>query len=231
MTRADVITMIDKITAELINKAGTYDQSIKGNLVVRIGDVTLKDMNVSGNLYIAEGVGEGDITLENVQVNGKVFVEGGGAHSLKVLGTSKIGEMIVGKDNDKPVRIYVEKGSAIHRLDIASGCILEGKGNFEQVNLKTSSLLQINGVEVKSLAINTTGFITMDKETTIGYLECNSKLDLAGSGKIKEAIIKASDCKIDVKPEKVDFATKDITATIAANKTSSSGTNTRIIDI
>ena len=226
LTRADVITMIDKITAELINKAGTYDQSIKGNLVVRIGDVTLKDMNVSGNLYIAEGVGEGDITLENVQVNGKVFVEGGGAHSLKVLGTSKIGEMIVGKANDKPVRIYVEKGSAIHRLDIASGCILEGKGNFEQVNLKTSSLLQINGVEVKSLAINTTGFITMDKETTIGYLECNSKLDLSGSGKIKEAIIKASDCKIDVKPEKVDFATKDITATIAGNKTSSSGTNT-----
>lgn len=44
LTRAEAVTMIDKMTQELINHSGVYTQDVKGNLVVNTEGVELKDM-------------------------------------------------------------------------------------------------------------------------------------------------------------------------------------------
>lgn len=49
-----------------------------GNVIINIVNVILKDIEISGNLYIIEGVGDGDVIIENVKVDGKVIVLGGG---------------------------------------------------------------------------------------------------------------------------------------------------------
>lgn len=73
ITRAEVIQMLDNITALYINAAGTYTDDVDGNVVIASKGVILKDMVIKGNLYLAQGMTQADITLENVKIVGNVF--------------------------------------------------------------------------------------------------------------------------------------------------------------
>ena len=71
LTRAEAITMIDKMTQGFIHQPGSYTQDVEGNLIVNTTGVELKDMTIKGNLYLVE---EGQVTLNNVQVLGQIIV-------------------------------------------------------------------------------------------------------------------------------------------------------------
>lgn len=77
LTRAEVVVMLERLTGEIINKAGTYTKDVAGNVIVNTGNVILKDMNIKGNLYLTEGIGKGKVTLENVTVSGDTVVADG----------------------------------------------------------------------------------------------------------------------------------------------------------
>lgn len=77
ITRAEVVTMIDNLTANYIHQAGTYETVEPGNVVINASDVTLKNVKVEGNLYITDAADGGKVTLENVEVTGKVYIQGG----------------------------------------------------------------------------------------------------------------------------------------------------------
>ena len=175
LTRAEAVTMVDKITADLVNVAGTYSQDIDGHLVVNTKDVELKDMTITGNLYLAEGIGEGDVKLNNVTVLGDVIVEGGGVSTVHVLGQSKLNNIIVDKAGKNPVRVLL--GNLVEvkgTVTLASTSILEGSGvslskvvvdgatepqlvgtlKIEEVILnKTSELVLVDGVTVNKLTV------------------------------------------------------------------------------
>lgn len=138
LTRAEAVTMVDKITADLVNVAGTYSQDIDGHLVVNTKDVELKDMTITGNLYLAEGIGEGDVKLNNVTVLGDVIVEGGGVSTVHVLGQSKLNNIIVDKAGKKPVRVLL-------------GNLVEVKGT---VTLASTSVLEGNAVSLSKVVVD-----------------------------------------------------------------------------
>lgn len=73
ITRAEVIKMIDNMTAVYINKPGTYTVEAKGNVIIACKGVILKDMNITGNVYLAQGVKVSDVTFTNVKVTGSIF--------------------------------------------------------------------------------------------------------------------------------------------------------------
>ena len=67
----------------IYNTAGTYgDTTIAGNVSVSSDGVTLKNLNIKGDLYLTEGIGNGTVTLDNVTVDGKTLVCGGGMESI-----------------------------------------------------------------------------------------------------------------------------------------------------
>lgn len=138
LTRAEAVTMVDKITADLVNVAGTYSQDIDGHLVVNTKDVELKDMTITGNLYLAEGIGEGDVKLNNVTVLGDVIVEGGGVSTVHVLGQSKLNNIIVDKAGKNPVRVLL-------------GNLVEVKGT---VTLASTSVLEGNAVSLSKVVVD-----------------------------------------------------------------------------
>lgn len=88
MTRAEAIVTLDRAIAGLtFDKAGTYGpetgkQVIEGNVIITVTGVKLKNMEIMGNLTIAESVGEGDAYLEYVIVRGTTYIRGGGDHSI-----------------------------------------------------------------------------------------------------------------------------------------------------
>ena len=66
VTRAEVISMIDRLTKNYINTPGTYTQVASGNIVINSGGVSLKDVVVDGNIYIAPGVDQGEVDRKSV---------------------------------------------------------------------------------------------------------------------------------------------------------------------
>ena len=202
LTRADLVTMIDKITADLYNKAGTYTKDVTGNLVVSAPDVVLKGMTINGNLYIAQGVGNGDVTLEDVNVTGEVFVEGGGLNSIKLKGKTKVAKLTVNKP-DGNVRIVTSGEATVGKVTAQSGVSLEGK--FTEV-VATSK------VEINVLGKSVIGTITVEKsaeglvlklsvDSTVANVELEAKADITGKGKIEKLTLAADIKKSDLKLE------------------------------
>ena len=84
LTRAEIVTMLNNMTGKLITKPETFNESIKGNVVVSSSEAVLKDLTIEGNLYITSGVTKS--TLDHVTVTGTVYVNGG---SVQMSGTYK----------------------------------------------------------------------------------------------------------------------------------------------
>ncbi len=78
ITRAEAVKIITNASGNIINLAGEYSDDAAGNVLVNTSDVELKDMEIKGDLYLVEGIGEGDVILDNVVVEGNTYVRGGG---------------------------------------------------------------------------------------------------------------------------------------------------------
>lgn len=217
LTRADLVTMIDKITAQLYNKAGEYSENVSGNTVINTKDVVLKDMTIDGNLYIAEGVGDGDVTLEDVVVKGEVFVEGGGVNSIKLKGNTSLNKVTVDKASGE-VRLVTSGNAKVEQVTVESGVRLEGQ--FGEVTVA-------NRVAVEVLANSTIGKLEVSKNAagssvklasgvTVQEATLNGEVTVEGNGKITNVTlgdgVKASDVSLKVSVGSVQDSTgKDVT--------------------
>lgn len=90
ITRAEVIKIIDNAVKGFYNTAGTYIQNVNGSVVINTPGIVLKEIDIKGDLIIAEGVGNGVVTLNSVKVEGKTIVRGGGENSIIIQGTSAL---------------------------------------------------------------------------------------------------------------------------------------------
>lgn len=106
ITRAEVSKIINMLSGEIYNIAGTYTEELPiDRAVINVAGVTLKDVMIEEDLYLTEGIGSGDVVLENVIVKGRVTIAGGGINSVKLINCT-LNEVIV--TAKKPVRIISE---------------------------------------------------------------------------------------------------------------------------
>ncbi|ONI47972.1 hypothetical protein AN643_03660 [Candidatus Epulonipiscioides saccharophilum] len=125
ITRAEVLTLVSRLSGEILNKSGTYTKGyLDTSLVINTKDISLKDTIITGNLYLAEGIGEGNVNLENVTVLGTIFVEGGGTNTIN-LKNCKAYEMVIDKYNDS-TRIFGDANTQIIHLVFNSGGKVDG---------------------------------------------------------------------------------------------------------
>ncbi|XEC95245.1 S-layer homology domain-containing protein [Paenibacillus tarimensis] len=143
LTRAEAVTLLDNLIKELIAAPGEYSQDITGNAVVNSSDVFLKDMTISGDLYIAQGVGDGEVTLDNVEISGTVYVLGGGENSIIFNNVDVKGALVVNRYNGK-VRILATGSTSVSVTVLESGAMLVTKeltgGGFETVEISADIL-------------------------------------------------------------------------------------------
>jgi uncharacterized protein YjdB len=138
---------------------------------------------------------------------------GGGKDSIYFI-DSQIGRTYVLKD-DGPVRMVVSGTTEINEIIAQSGLTVEevdltGDGvEGITVDKKVDGNVEINlkGVKVESLEINTAGVtVRTDKNTVIDKLVVNEKTAFKGSGTIKDADINADDVTFEKMPEKYELA-------------------------
>jgi hypothetical protein len=128
ITRAQFAVVMDNMIKQYITQAGIVTSVVPGNVMVNVPGVTLKDVTVSGDLIIGDGVGDGDVILENVTVTGNLVVRGGGENSVIIKGGGVGGKVVVAKVDGK-VRVSVEEGADIEVVVINDGkddVIIEG---------------------------------------------------------------------------------------------------------
>jgi uncharacterized protein YjdB len=149
LTRAEAVTLFDRLIQTLITAKGTYTEDVQGNVVVNTPDVTLKDMTISGDLYVTQGVGEGEVTLDNVKIKGNVHVQGGGEHSIIFNNVDVQGALVVNKYNGR-VRILATGSTSVALTFLESGALVVTKdltgGGFETIEIPASLLA---GQEIK----------------------------------------------------------------------------------
>lgn len=143
LTRAEAVTMFDKLAKDLVTKPGEYSNDVQGNLVVNTAGAVLQDMTIAGDLYITEGVGEGEVTLNNVKIDGSVYVRGGGEHSIIFNSVDVKGALVVNKNNGK-VRILATGSTSVSVTRLESGALIVTKeltgGGFERIEIPADIL-------------------------------------------------------------------------------------------
>jgi beta-glucanase (GH16 family) len=122
--RVDAVALLAALAGEVVGQAGLVrDTDYPGNVLIQTSGVRIADSVISGNVYIAPGVGEGEAIFQNTAINGMLYVAGGGIHSIH-LDNSEAERLIVDRQ-EGPVRVVVGKGSNIETLEVLGESIIQ----------------------------------------------------------------------------------------------------------
>ena len=196
----------DKIT---IPQAGEYAgiDPMK-QVVIRAGEVTVRDMTITGDLFIMDGV-SGDVTLENVTIGGNLYVYGS---DLLTLDSVKVPSARFQRDN-QPVNVMVKGDSQVdNTLMMCSGTLRErGLGRSEglvNMQVENGGLLIKNNVSLLSvhldqLTVNYNSRISLSSGSEVKQADANAKLALAGLGKVKDLVVRSDYVQYTVEPDNI----------------------------
>ncbi|GIP18182.1 hypothetical protein J40TS1_38240 [Paenibacillus montaniterrae] len=122
LTRAEAVTLLDRLSGQIIQEAGTYrGLTIEGNLVINTAGVALDHVKVTGNVYVTAGVGEGELQLSNAEIAGVLHINGGGSIDLK---RASVQSLAVNKIAGK-ARVAISDQSHIEQLNVESDASIE----------------------------------------------------------------------------------------------------------
>ena len=116
ITRAEFAQIFHNIIGTYIVSKGTYDKDIKGSVLIRSDEVTLKDMTVDGDLIIGCGAADGKIVLDNVTVKGRLLVWGGGTKAVYCNNGTQMPEVVVARVDDA-VKVIYDRDSTLAVID------------------------------------------------------------------------------------------------------------------
>lgn len=116
ITRAEFAQIFHNIIGTYIVSKGTYDKDIKGSVLIRTDEVTLKDMTVDGDLIIGCGAADGKITLDNVTVKGRLLVWGGGTKAVCCNNGTNMPAVVVARVDDA-VKVIYDRDSTLAVID------------------------------------------------------------------------------------------------------------------
>lgn len=103
VTRAEFLTMLDKITGYIV-KTEEDLKNIPDDVekITIIGDdLVIDNVKTDADVYISPGV-SGNITFTNNNIDGKLIISGGNENSSIVVKDSKIKELVTTKAKSKP---------------------------------------------------------------------------------------------------------------------------------
>lgn len=134
ITRAEAVKIIRNASGTIINTGGVYTSDAYGNVLVNTSNVILRDMDIKGDLYLVEGIGEGDVKLDNVTVEGNTYIRGG--DNRITIRDSELGEVVINKKSGN-VRVVLEGDTIVENMVIKSGTklVVEEDAEVEEIEV------------------------------------------------------------------------------------------------
>ncbi|MFB9279756.1 S-layer homology domain-containing protein [Cohnella cellulosilytica] len=239
ITRAEAIVALDQTAARKIVAAGTYGSDrqaevIQGNVIINSPGVTLQNVRITGNLLLAQSVGEGDVTLTGVTVEGSTTVNGGGEHSVHMI-DSQLSKVIVDKKTGS-VRIVVSGSTNIGQVLLKTGAFLERdngtgsgfgdvtiaidettgnpivrlSGSFASVIVDTPNVsIDLQNGSINELKVNGSAADTkliVAENATVDTLVLDSNTEVTGEGHVKTVKANVNGSTFSRKPDKMETA-------------------------
>lgn len=190
--------LVAKVDYSLIEKSGKYgpetgDEIVKGDVVIKAKDTILQNLVIKGDLTIAKEVGDGDVTLNNIKVEGKTYIRGGGIDSIHI-NQGEYREIIIERTITGAVRILTAN---VQRISITISENDNGEDVILNGEIKTVTI-KADGIKVISQGPTTIDKIEVSpglkdvkiqlaEDTEVKEIIVNSKVDIAGKGKIDKA--------------------------------------------
>lgn len=170
ISRAEFAQVMHNIIKQYINQEGVYTQVASGNIMVNAPGVTLKNVNITGDLIIGDGVGDGDVTLDNVTIQGDLIVRGGGVNSIVIVGGAVEGNVIIAKV-DGLIRVFAEGGAAVDVIIIDDGkdeVIIEGTVGTIEIRVSDVPVI-VRNAAVDRIEVTASGAanVTIDKDAVV----------------------------------------------------------------
>ena len=134
ITRAEFAQIFANIIGSYITVKGTYNKDIKGSVLIRTDDVTLKDMTVDGDLIIGCGAADGKITLDNVTVKGRLLVWGGGTAAVYCNNGTNMPAVVVARVDDA-VKVIYDRDSTLAVIDTIKVRITDRAKAFKETEV------------------------------------------------------------------------------------------------
>lgn len=183
ITRAETVSLLSQLVPGYVSENGVYSVSCPGTLLVKAGDVTLKNMTVEGDLIVTEAVGEGDVYLDGVTVRGDVVLYGCGENSFHILPGCKVDKIIVTKTTGGRIRVVNESGETIPLIwvnDGTAGVTLDGD-HLGEVVVACDAPVAVKAKTVGTISVTKNANLTVSKDSTVASLEVAST---AGGAKV-----------------------------------------------
>ena len=134
ITRAEFAQIFYNIIGTYIVSKGTYDKDIKGSVLIRTDEVTLKDMTVDGDLIVGCGAADGKITLDNVTVKGRLLVWGGGTKAVYCNNGTNMPAVVVARVDDA-VKVIYDRDSTLAVIDTIKVRITDRAKAFKETEV------------------------------------------------------------------------------------------------
>ncbi|MBN2827161.1 MAG: InlB B-repeat-containing protein [Tissierellales bacterium] len=125
MTRQEFAQILFNLFENCYVKDANIAQLMSGkivdsNVIITGRDLTLSDVEITGDLIIGDGVGNSNVTLENVHVGGRLIIRGGGENGIH-LNNSSFNSVIVRKLSEGNIGILGDEKSVIDNMEITDG--------------------------------------------------------------------------------------------------------------
>lgn len=227
ITRAEVVTILDKMVDYFYHEPGEADNEgisfSPKNVVINTSGVTLKNTVVTGDLYIAPGVGSGEVTLENVTVSGTTYIWGGGPNSViatdcdfnTIRLDAATNPALKFSPDTKAVQVYLDNtatvthGGVTVKYDAATDTLTFG-GTIDKVTLNAdgTATMTIGGIIYDVIPPEgTVSKFELGKDAVVKDMVLNAPVDVGGEGKIDKMEVHTNgvviDKGVDVKPENI----------------------------
>lgn len=172
ITRAQALTLLDKLVPGVMARAGVWTRNVVGDLMVSAEDVEVQGCTISGDLIVTGGAASGDVVLSNVTVKGQVILQGGG-RSLHIRNGSQIDRIVAAKTIDGVLHVNNETPRAIPALLVSDGLddvILEGP--ITAITVESDVPVQLRRATVDTLTISAPdASVTVEKGCAVAALE------------------------------------------------------------
>jgi|GEM_PF-5812983 len=181
LTRGDAAMMIHYVVGLIVDDDVDAGGKTFHHATIRKSGASLTNANITGDLFITEGVASGDCWLDTLTIDGRLIVAGGGAHSIHIKDITVGSHVLVDKPAivcEQPVRFrMIESGD--HAV------ILEGTVREVTVDGDMVILVDADGaMTVFSILKNAadSAYITVSDNAVVGKIIVNIPTMITGSG-------------------------------------------------
>ena len=176
------------ITVTENRNGGTYRNATVTKPGIQIENMTLRE-----NLTIAKEVADGTVTLKNMNISGNVYVNGGGKDSVYFENCSISGNIYAQKTSGEQVALKFDENTA-NRLGGSvivngNGALLENKdaskpAKLQKVTVETANAVKVD-TNVKEMQV-TTANEKLTVNGTVDKLQADANVTVGGNGHINE---------------------------------------------